>query len=101
MGSYHTHANDRSADFSMTDKSLYTYDDKRPGYVAGTNDQGVGEILQFTPGESVYQGITQIIGTISGGRFIPNPKFNPDKKPRTSLPEGDSYDPNKPDPKNE
>jgi hypothetical protein len=37
----------------MLDKSFYTYQDKRPGYLAGTNDQGIGEILQFTPGDSV------------------------------------------------
>ena len=101
MGTYHTHPIDRHAEFSMLDKSFYTYQDKRPGYLAGTNDQGIGEILQFTPGDSVYQGITQTIGTISGGRFIPNPKFNPDKKPRIPPPEGDSHDPNKPNPENE
>jgi hypothetical protein len=101
MGTYHTHPIDRHAEFSMLDKSFYTYQDKRPGYLAGTNDQGIGEILQFTPGETVYRGITQTIGTISGGRFIPNPKFNPDKKPRIPPPEGDSCDPSKPDPEKE
>jgi hypothetical protein len=30
------------------------------------------------------------MGTISGGRFIPNPKFNPDKKPRIPPPEEDA-----------
>jgi len=97
MGSYHTHHNDSSADFSMRDKMFYTDEDRRPGYVAGTNRQGNAEILQYTPGESIYEGLTQTIGTISGGKFIPNPKFNPDKKP----PKNDFYDGSDPDPENE
>jgi hypothetical protein len=66
---------------------------QRPGYVAGTNRQGDGEILQYTPGKSIYHGITQTIGTIAGGTFIPNPKFNPNKKP----PESDSNNPDSDD----
>jgi hypothetical protein len=97
MGSYHTHPNDWSAGFSIADKTFYTEEDKRPGYVAGTNEQGNGEILQYTPGKSIYSGLTQTIGTISGGRFVPNPKFNPNKKPF----DGDSYNPDDPDPDNE
>jgi hypothetical protein len=58
---------------------------------------GNGEILQYTPGKSIYEGVTQTIGTIPGGRFIPNPKFNPNKK----RPEDDTFDPNDPDFRNE
>jgi hypothetical protein len=56
---------------------FYTYTDKLPGYVAGTNAQGVGEIWQFTPGETVSQGKTQVLGTISNGSFVPNPAYDP------------------------
>jgi hypothetical protein len=96
MGSYHTHPYTRgttNAEFSMLDLSFYTYKDKLPGYLLGTNDQGVGVILKFTPGETVTQGITQILGTISNGSFVPNPAYDPNRKPHVVPPGGDSYDP--------
>jgi hypothetical protein len=80
VGSYHTHpdiAGANSAEFSGQDVVFYTYTDKLPGYVAGTNAQGVGEIWQFTPGETVSQGKTQVLGTISNGSFVPNPAYDP------------------------
>jgi hypothetical protein len=98
MGSYHTHTDTpggSSAEFSVQDFAFYTYTDKRPGYVVGTNAQGIGEIRQFTPGETVSQGVIQLMGTISNGRFVPNPAYDPDKKPSTMLPGGDSYDPDR------
>lgn len=96
MGSYHTHPDSpeaSSAAFSGVDLVFYTYTDKLPGYVAGTNAQGIGEILQFTPGETINQGVTQVLGTISNGSFAPNPAYDPNLKPSTTLPGGDSYDP--------
>jgi hypothetical protein len=103
VGSFHTHPDEpargaSSADFSPADVMFYTYTDKRVGYVAGTNEQGIGVILQFTPGETPSQGITQIVGTVVNGSFVPNPAFDPNKKPYTPPPEGDSYDPAKDDP---
>jgi len=97
VGSYHTHPDSPggSAEFSGQDFVFYTYTDKLPGYVAGTNSQGVGEILQFTPGETVSQGITQVVGTISDGSFVPNPAYDPSLKPSQIPPRGDSYDPDR------
>jgi hypothetical protein len=96
MGSYHTHTDGGASDeFSVQDVAFYTYTDKLPGYVAGTNAQGIGIILQFTPGETVSQGVTQLMGTISSGRFVLNPAYDPNKKPSRMPPGGDSYDPDR------
>jgi hypothetical protein len=70
---------------------------KHPGYVIGTNAQGVGEILQFTPGDTINQGVTQKLGTISNGRLLPNPAYDPNKRPSVTLPGGDSCDPERED----
>jgi len=52
VASYHTHTDNRgtSAEFSGTDVVFYTHTDKLPGYMAGTDENGVGKILRFTPG---------------------------------------------------
>jgi hypothetical protein len=65
--------------------------------VIGTNAQGNGEIRQFTPGDAVSQGITQVLGTISNGSFVPNPAYDPNLKLATTPPGGDSYDPDRDD----
>jgi hypothetical protein len=61
--------------------------------VAGQNGEGVRQILRFTPGETISQGVSQVVGTISNGSFVPNPAYDPNLKPRTQPPGGDSYEP--------
>lgn len=98
VASYHTHPdqaqpNATSAEFSGSDLVFYTFADKLPGYVAGQNGEGVRQILRFTPGETISQGVSQVVGTISNGSFVPNPAYDPNLKPRTQPPGGDSYEP--------
>jgi Domain of unknown function (DUF4329) len=100
VGSYHTHPDTpggSSAGFSGQDVLFYTYMDKRPGYVIGTNKQGIGEIWEFRPGETASEGVSQMLGTISNGSFAPNPNYEPNLKPSTPSPGGDSYDPDRDD----
>ncbi len=98
MGSFHTHGpydpGKTNTEFSPPDISFYTYQDKLPGYLAGTNAQGTGVILKFTPGETSGQGLTQTLGSTSNGSFSPNPTYDPNAKPSTTPPGGESYDPN-------
>ena len=88
MGSYHTHGpydpGKTNTEFSPLDILFYTYQDKLPGYLAGTNAQGTGVILKFTPGETSGQGLTQTLGSTSNGSFSPNPTYDPNAKPSTT-----------------
>jgi len=98
VASYHTHPDQAqpkatSAEFSGSDLVFYTFTDKLPGYVAGQNGEGVRQILRFTPGETISQGVSQVVGTISNGSFVPHPAYDPNLKPRTQPPGGDSYEP--------
>jgi hypothetical protein len=74
VGSYHTHPvkpNDDQTEFSMDDKLAYTKE-RLPGYLAGTDQQGIVKILRFTPGDTTYNGKTRVLGIIDkDGSFIP------------------------------
>jgi len=96
VGSYHTHPvvpGFNEAEFSGEDVEFLTDTDKLPGYLAGTNERGDLEILRFTPGETIHDGITQVLGTISKGLFVPDPAYDPTLKPYKPPPGGDSYEP--------
>jgi hypothetical protein len=98
VASYHTHPDKEepratSAEFSGTDLVFYTFTDKLPGYVAGRNGDGVRQILRFTPGETVRDGVSQVVGTISDRSFIPNPGYDPNRTPNIPSWDGDSYEP--------
>ncbi len=98
IASYHTHtdlAGSTSAEFSGTDVVFYTHTDKRPGYMAGTDEKGIGKFLRFTPGGTTASGVIQVMGTISNGLFVPNPAYDRNKKPYVTPPGGDSYDPDR------
>lgn len=98
IASYHTHtdlAGSTSAEFSATDVVFYTHTDKRPGYMAGTDEKGIGKFLRFTPGGTTASGVIQVMGTISSGLFVPNPAYDPNKKPYVTPPGGDFYDPDR------
>ena len=83
IASYHTHtdlAGSTEHEISGTDV-IYTHTDKRPGYMAGTNEKGIGKFLRFTPGGTTASGVIQVMGTISNGLFVPNPAYDRNKKP--------------------